>query len=248
MNPLKSQIKITVVNDIGTKLDDMREAAQVDIYRKEGAHGTINDLQNSTLKSIMAAVDTDRDDGHISLPDATLVKQYLMKVHHALDNLRIMVEKHRLVDEGRVAGLQAAIKYAQKTVDAERKQLTALSEGLEDGSIRMDSDGAPVFEGPLEQRPSGVRPAMDGRSSGPLADLEARRAEARALKEAKAVEVPKAEVPKAEVPKVEAPKVEAPTPIGSIAKEAKAYVSKSSAKSTSKISKKKARKTVRKRE
>jgi hypothetical protein len=234
MNPLKSQIKITVVNDIGTKLDDMREAAQVDIYRKEGAHGTINDLQNSTLKSIMAAVDTDRDDGHISLPDATLVKQYLMKVHHALDNLRIMVEKHRLVDEGRVAGLQAAIKYAQKTVDAERKQLTALSEGLEDGSIRMDSDGAPVFEGPLEQRPSGVRPAMDGRSSGPLADLEARRAEARALKEAKA-----------EVPKAEAP---TPTSVGSIAKEAKAYVSKSSAKSTSKISKKKARKTVRKRE
>jgi hypothetical protein len=234
MNPLKSQIKITVVNDIGTKLDDMREAAQVDVYRKEGAHGTINDLQNSTLKSIMAAVDTDRDDGHISLLDATLVKQYLMKVHHALDNLRIMVEKHRLVDEGRVAGLQAAIKYAQKTVDAERKQLTALSEGLEDGSIRMDSDGAPVFEGPLEQRPSGVRPAMDGRSSGPLADLEARRAEARALKEAKA-----------EVPKAEAP---TPTSVGSIAKEAKAYVSKSSAKSTSKISKKKARKTVRKRE
>jgi hypothetical protein len=182
----------------------------------------------------MAAVDTDRDDGHISLLDATLVKQYLMKVHHALDNLRIMVEKHRLVDEGRVAGLQAAIKYAQKTVDAERKQLTALSEGLEDGSIRMDSDGAPVFEGPLEQRPSGVRPAMDGRSSGPLADLEARRAEARALKEAKA-----------EVPKAEAP---TPTSVGSIAKEAKAYVSKSSAKSTSKISKKKARKTVRKRE
>src|SRR5262245_20296535 len=97
MNPAKAQIKIGAINELGNKYDDVLEAAQADVFRKEGVHVAINEIQRQTLKSVFERVDADRDAGKFDLPVAALIKDYLAKVHAALDNARIMNEQHRLL-------------------------------------------------------------------------------------------------------------------------------------------------------
>lgn len=163
MNPIKAQIKIGTITELGSKYDDMLEAAQRDILRKEGIHLAINEIQQQTLRSIFERVDADRDAGKFDLPVASLIKDYLAKVHAALDNARMLNTNQRLVAEGRILGLKDAIGFAKKSLDAEQAKLGQ----AEPEALVKGSEPAPV-------RPDTRVAALD--------DLHRRRAEARALK------------------------------------------------------------------
>lgn len=177
MSPLKSQVKIGTINELGLKYDDMRESAEKDILRKEGYHVALNELQQSTLKSVFERIDADRDGGKIDLEAAAHCKDYVLKVHAAIDNLRIMNEKHRLIAEGRVVGLREAIAFAAKVMDAEKAKLQA-----------VEGQMAEALEGAVQE----VRP--DAQMSA-VEDLDQRRAVARATKEALVAPVPGSEEP-----------------------------------------------------
>lgn len=170
MNPAKTQIKIGTITELGVKYDDMREALERDVFRKEGYQQALNEIQQSTLKSIFARVDDERDSGRFDIPTSSLIKEYLVKVHAALDNLRGMNERHRTLAEGRVAGLRDAIAFAKKMLDAERAKLVAVETQVGAGVLAEEATGAM----PVEVRP-------DSQSSA-LEDLQKRRARAKVEK------------------------------------------------------------------
>lgn len=185
MNPLKSQVKISVINDFGTKLDEMLESTRAETLRYEGYHQCLNDTQNATLKSLFEAVDRERDEGVLDMEQADLAKKWLLRVHEALNCKRIQTEKHRLISEGKAAAFEKAVHFAQKMVDTEKKNVEAVLKGMRDGSIVLEGDGEALHNGSLEQRPDGVRPGHEGDPAvNPLADIEQRRAEAKARKAA----------------------------------------------------------------
>lgn len=170
MNPAKAQIKIGTITELGVKYDDMREALEREVFRKEGYHQALNEIQQSSLKSIFARVDEERDAGRFDIPTSSLIKEYLIKVHAALDNLRCMNERHRTLAEGRVTGLLDAIGFAKKMLDAEKAKLVAVEAQVGAGVLAEEDAGTM----PVEVRP-------DSQSSA-LGDLRERRARARAEK------------------------------------------------------------------
>lgn len=170
MNPIKSRIKIEAINELGIKCDDMREALQREIFRKEGYLAALNEIQQSTLRSLFERVDGDRDAEKFDLPTSTLIKDYLAKVHAALDNLRLNNERQRVLAEGRIVGLQDAIAVAKKARDSEQSRLAALEEQLARAAITEETPSTP-----------GARP--DAQNAA-VEDLRRRRAEAKALETA----------------------------------------------------------------
>lgn len=168
MNPVKAQIKIGTYYSLGSKFDDQLEAAQKDVYRYEGIAKALEEVQRSTLPSVLERVDADRDEGKFDLEVGVLIKDYLTKVHLALDNARIHNEKYRLIAEGRVAGLTLAVQTTKKAMDAEKAKLETLATGLANGSIAVGDEDAPVRPPPvsalddLNQRREAARLAREG--------------------------------------------------------------------------------------
>jgi hypothetical protein len=195
MNPVKSQGRIGAINELGVKYDDMREAAEREVLRKEGFLAALNEVQQSTLTSIFERVDADREAERFDIPTSSLIKEYLAKVHAALDNLKAASERHRLIAEGRVIGIRDAIGFAKKTLDAETARLAAIEAQVTAGAITPEV--ASVM--PVEVRPDARNPAVG--------DLQRRRAEAKAAKESTAALVPTAQaLERAPMPKRGRPK------------------------------------------
>jgi len=167
MNPAKTHGKIGAINELGVKYDDMRAAVERDVYRKEGYQLALNEIQQSTLKSIFERVDAERDAGRFDIPTASLIKEYLARVHAAVDNLKLMNERHRTLAEGRALGLRDAIGLAKKTLDAEKAKLAALEAQVAAGHVTAEASGTT----PIDVRPDVQNSALE--------DLNRRRAEAR---------------------------------------------------------------------
>lgn len=183
MNPVKTHGRIGAINELGVKYDDMREAAEREVLRKEGFCAALNEVQQSTLKSVFERVDADRDADRFDIPTSSLIKEYLAKVHAALDNLKGASERQRLIAEGRVVGIRDAIAFAKKALDAEKAQLATVEAQVRSGAITVEATGI----APVEARP-------DARNQA-VVDLQRRRAEAKAAKAAAAVTVAPTDVP-----------------------------------------------------
>lgn len=173
-NPLKAQVKIGTINELGNSLEDMKEGAEKEALRLEGYLRAIGDFEKG-IQSISEALNLELKetafDGYIGEPlkVAELVKRYLGRCMGSADNLKVRTQKMRLVQEGQVLGLAAAIQRAKKMADEEAKKI----------------QGA-VGVGPLSQTDissNAGRPDMTAAE-----DIAQRRAEAKAAKEAAAVE------------------------------------------------------------
>lgn len=193
MNPAKTQIKISTISELGVRYDDMREAAEKEVFRKEGYLLALGEIQQSTLKSVFERVDAERDTGRFDIPTSSLIKEFLAKVHAAVDNLKLVNERHRTLAEGRAIGLRDAISLAKKHVDVEKAKLAVAEAQVAAGAITAEATGRT----PVEVRPDTQNAA--------LGDLQRRRAQAKAEKaavEAVAVSAPEpAPAPKRGRPK-----------------------------------------------
>jgi len=81
MNPVKSQVKLLTIQNIGENLDDAKERAQREALRFEGARaGYKNGIEK--IKIIVGYVDTDLKEGKFpdfkdSLEIAEYIKTYI---------------------------------------------------------------------------------------------------------------------------------------------------------------------------
>lgn len=185
-NPVKAQIKIGTINELGASLDDMKEGAEKEALRLEGYLRAVKDIETG-IQSVSEALNLELKetafDGYLGEPlkVAELVKRYLGRCMGVADNLKVRTQKMRLVQEGQVLGLTAAIQRAKKMIDEEAKKID-VSEPIPQTDIASNAG----------------RPNMSAAE-----DIAQRRAEAKAAKAAAEAEA-KAEDPKptpAETPK-----------------------------------------------
>jgi len=179
----KSDIKIGTINEIGSALDDLLEAALTKAEQAEGGK-VLAKKGLAGIESILSAIDRDLDEGKFDEPpdgplkQAALIKRWVLRCDESLKNLLMQAEGTSLQTEGRVAGLKAAVEIAQKRKTAEVSKARALQEAIERGAIIVED--AP--DGENGGRPVGAHPAQHSAA----ADIQQRREEAKADKEAKA--------------------------------------------------------------
>jgi len=151
----RTEIKMSTASTIGSKLEDMAEAAQGVAHRLEGAHGALV-RAGQQMEALLASADTQVDAGELGLDEARLVKVTVTKCIAVTAQAAREALQQSLGANGRVAGLRSAVAATKVIYDAEASRLRGNSEGTAHG-----------------RRQAGVRP---------VSKLAERRAEAEAAK------------------------------------------------------------------
>lgn len=171
-NPMKSQIKMGTIQEMGAAMDDVLEAAEKDIRRAEGAKKWLQDAVRG-VRSIIEKVESDFEEGKIGegwnqLQILEYTKKTLAMVSQSMQDLALNAESVRLNAEGRADSARRCVTIAKKKYDDEKRKLQAALAQLE--ATETDEDTG-------EDRPS-IRP----RSTDAAEDLAKRKEESRKVK------------------------------------------------------------------
>lgn len=163
MNPLKTQIKIGTLHELGNKFEDVKEVAVKTVAQQEGYGFALDDVDNG-IKSVLAKIDEEREAGAYDLEVSSQLKKAVMRVNSVILNLKARQQTHLILAQGQVLGLDLAIKHTKKAFDVEQAKL----------------------QGTPEKKPSTavIEESRPDRANNALADLEERRAQAKAAKTA----------------------------------------------------------------
>lgn len=134
----KSEFKAAVISELGVKVEDMAEAAKLDVAKHEGAKEALV-LAVRKLSELLQHVDKDLDEGLLAeagepLIVAKFIKKYLTRAAAVLESGVVSSENQRLVSQGRHQALQTVVTNMSKVRDQELekgKQRQALAEGEE---------------------------------------------------------------------------------------------------------------------
>jgi hypothetical protein len=146
----KSEFKAAVVSELGVKVEDMAEAAKLDVARNEGAKEALL-IASKKVMELTVHVDKDLDEGLFSeagepLVVARLIKKYLSRAATVLESGSVSAENHCLIAQGRLQALQLVVTNMGKIRDAE----------LEKSKQRQALDVGEVATG----RPVGTHPGL----------------------------------------------------------------------------------------
>lgn len=142
----KSEFKASVVHELGCKIDDMSEAAKLEIARNEGAKTALI-LASKKVSELNLNIDKDVDDGLVSLETATLIKKYVIRAVSILESGAVSAENYRLISQGKFQALEMVVGNLKKIHSAE----------LEKSQARKDIDESDESRG--RNRVSGVGPS-----------------------------------------------------------------------------------------
>jgi len=145
MSLLKSEAKLTAVNELGNRLDDALESATKDLYREEGA---VSALRNAavSLENLVKVVHRDLDEKETDLEVSKMIKSYLERARNNIVNLANVAENNKQAQAGKISAFQQAVSIAKKYRDEEinRQQLLrrALERSLEEENQAKESNEA----------------------------------------------------------------------------------------------------------
>lgn len=153
----KFDVKMGTASEIGNRMDDMREATIQELHRLEG---TVTAFQAAavSLETLGSHVNKDIEEGKFDLEVAKHIQRYTTRAHQLVLNLSKQAENNRMTQQGKVYGLEAAIKVTKKYHDDEASKIMTLRLALQaqklverDGSLESVGTGA---------SPVGVHPNM----------------------------------------------------------------------------------------
>lgn len=135
MNPLKSELKILLANNLGADIEDSAEAYERDQYRHEGAAVGAQKVIKA-IQALSAHVSKDLDEGKFSdFPEpivaAKLIKDWLGKAIEAASGVGAQAEASKIHSQGKVAGVRAIIEALQKQNQLETRKLQQYREAEE---------------------------------------------------------------------------------------------------------------------
>ena len=172
MNPMKAQVKMLTVQDLGSEMDDMLEGAERSLLTATGGMEWLSKASDG-LKAVSKSVDRDLDSGAIkgdwtAMEAATYVKGVLSRAHQSLADLALSAQTTKLSASGQVSGIKKCVDLAKKTYDVEKLKLEAAVARLEEARAKAVESG----EDP-------VKVVARPRSNAAQKDLQARKAKAR---------------------------------------------------------------------
>jgi hypothetical protein len=145
MSLLKSEAKLSAVNEIGNRLDDALENATKDLYREEGA---VSALRNAavSVENFIKVVHKDLDEKETDLETSKKIKSYLERVRNNIVGLANVAENNKQAQAGKLGAFQHAVSIAKKYRDEEinRQQILrrALERSIEEENQEKESNGS----------------------------------------------------------------------------------------------------------
>jgi hypothetical protein len=130
MSLLKSEAKLSAVNEIGNRLDDALENATKDLYREEGA---VSALRNAavSVENFIKVVHKDLDEKEEDLETSKKIKSYLERVRNNIVGLANVAENNKQSQAGKLGAFQHAVSIAKKYRDEEINRQQILRRALE---------------------------------------------------------------------------------------------------------------------
>jgi hypothetical protein len=156
MSLLKSEAKLTAVNELGNRLDDALENANKDLHKEEGA---VTALKNATaaLENLIKVASKDLDEKQVDLETQVVIKKYLERARTIVSNMSSVAENSRQAQAGKIAAFRHAVDIAKKYKDEEFKKFHIMRSAIE-RNIETSSVDSPVEEAENQTRPAGTRP------------------------------------------------------------------------------------------
>lgn len=154
MSLLKSEAKLSAVNELGNRLDDALDGATKELHKEEGAVTALKNASGS-LDNLLKVISKELDDKLVDLETQVLVKKYFDRARSILSAMAAAAENSRQAQVGKIAAFQHSVTIAKKYKDEEMKKLSVMKAAIERSLESQSEDSASEPEGP---RPVGVRP------------------------------------------------------------------------------------------
>jgi hypothetical protein len=158
MSLLKAEAKLSAVNELGCRLDDILENASKDLYRAEGAVSALKQAV-SALENLLKILDKELSDREVDLESCKTIKTYFDRARQTISNLAASSESNRQSQVGKIQGFEQAVAVAKKFKDEELNKLQVIKNVLDRNSTQVAEE--PEEEAPAEEkktRPVGTRP------------------------------------------------------------------------------------------
>lgn len=155
MSKLKHEIKAAALHEMGMKLEDVLDAAKMELAKFRGVQEANKELMQK-VEDLCTHVDNDLKAGVFDIATAGHVKKYILRAVEVVRNLGIQAEISAYTAQGRIQGTQKTIALTKAMFDAERASIVAM-EKVE----KAIADGEDLRP---HERVSGVHPG------NPLAD------------------------------------------------------------------------------
>ena len=155
----KAELKIELSRQMAEGFEDARLAEERNVYRWEGA----KTLGDNALKSVMSVLQRLTDDTKAEIVTAeqeALLRPWLMRCYHAVDNLKVRAEASKLEAIGKEKGLRKSVETANAICAAEERKLAGLKESPEEGAAR--AVGAHPGSSEAQKRKAAAQDEADG--------------------------------------------------------------------------------------
>lgn len=130
MSLLKSEAKISAVNELGSRLDDALESATKDLYREEGAVAALRNAAVS-IENLVKVVHKDLDEKETDLEVSKMIKSYLERARNGIVTLANVAENNKQSQAGKLVAFQQAVSIAKKYRDEEVNRQNILRKAIE---------------------------------------------------------------------------------------------------------------------
>jgi hypothetical protein len=162
MSLVKSQIKLSVVGDVGNRLDDMLEGAVAQQQQCIGAKAAAAQIAGN-IKKLVGVIEQDFEKGDIEkaieegpLAVLKVIKTYVSRGVGACEVTAEHFEQREQIATGKVQALQQSVQMMKKMHDSEQAKVANVLAALEQGDATVD--GEDIVAMPGASRPTGVHP------------------------------------------------------------------------------------------
>lgn len=140
MSQFKSEIRASVLNDLGSRIEDVLEAARKEFASFQGGKQALV-LGRQKIEAHMGLVDKDVEAGRLDLQQASLVKKYMTQCSHILENLAIQVEVQGYQAQGKILATEGLVKMTKSLLDQEKAKIeaTSVAEAAPTDAVEEDS-------------------------------------------------------------------------------------------------------------
>jgi len=167
----KAELKKAILQDMGIKADDRLDALTAELYRTEGAAGSLKTAAEVIERDVFARLRSDLEGGQLDADQAKTVDRYIRTCIHSLQHLAQQSNVQVPIMKGRLDEATEQVKRIKEEFDSEEAKIQAIRIAEAAGTIQETEEGGheavPSDEKGPSRRPPGVRP------SGSLKDRRA---------------------------------------------------------------------------
>lgn len=145
---------IVALGEVGNRLDDSLDAARLEQARYDGAKHGLIEARKKVEDHLSGYIKKDAESGEITISEHTLVAKYIKQCIAILDNLTISAEVQSYQGQGKIMGLESAVRQARHSFDVNKGKYEALLH------LELHGEKARPEEGT----------SLDGHPGNPIAD------------------------------------------------------------------------------